>query len=78
MQPFGFLVEAAGRSKIGQLELAAGVLDPLPKDVKPTAPLNLRREAFQELVPYRGAVMLREPFPLLRLCSQDEVHHVAR
>ena len=47
------------------------------QNVEGAAAFDLGREAFQESRPDLGAVMLREPPPLLRLGRQHEVEDVA-
>ncbi len=78
VQTSGLLVEPARGPVVRHPELAARVLDALAQHVERAAPLDLAGEALQELLRYRRAVVLLEPFPLLRLRGEDEVHHVAR
>src|SRR5205814_9307484 len=76
MEPPRLLVEPACRAEVREPELAARVLDAGAQHVERTAPLDLGREALQELLLHRRAVVLLQPLPLLRLRGEDEVHHV--
>ena len=72
------LVESARGAEVREPERAAHVLEAAPEDVEGAAPSNLGREALQEPVPYLGAVVLREPLPLLRLGRLHEVEDLPR
>lgn len=41
MQPLRVFIQSAGRPEVGQPELAAGVLDAVPKDIERPPPLDL-------------------------------------
>jgi hypothetical protein len=78
VQPPCLLVESARGAEVREPELAPRVLDAVAQHVERAPPLNLGREAPEELLLHRGAVVLLEPLPFLRLRGEDEVHHVAR
>src|SRR5712692_5758075 len=78
VQPPCLLVEPASWTEVGELELAARVLDAVPQHVERAAPLDLGGEALEELLLDRRAVVLLELLPLLGLRGENEVHHVAR
>src|SRR5713101_1557248 len=78
VQPPCLLVEPASWTEVGELELAARVLDAVPQHVERAAPLDLGGNALQELLLHRRAVVLLELLPLPGLRGENEVHHVAR
>jgi hypothetical protein len=60
MEPPGFLVEAARGPEVCEMELAPRVLDAVAQHVERAAPLDLGREALEELRPHARAVVLLE------------------
>ncbi len=78
MEPLECFVKPARRPEIGQLELAARVLEAVPEDVERAAPLDLAGESPEELLLDGCPVVLLELFPFLGLGRQDEIDDVAR
>ena len=63
VEPPCLLVEAARRTEVSELELAARVLDALSEDVQSATPFELPGEAAQEALADIGAVVLLEAVP---------------
>ena len=78
MEPLRLLVEPARRAEVGELELAAGILDAVAQHVERAAPLDLGGKALEELLAHRRAVMLLELLPFLGLRCENEIDDVAR
>ncbi len=78
VQASRLLVEPARGTEVGEVELAARVLEAVAQHVKRAAPLDLIGKTLQELLFDHRAVVLRELLPLLGLCCEDKIHHVAR
>ena len=76
VQPLRLLIKPARRTKIGELELDARVPEAVPQHVECAAPFDLGRKPSHEPFLDRGAVMLAEPSPFLRLGRQHEIDHV--
>ena len=70
------LVQPAGRAEVGELELAAVALDPLPQDVQRAALLDLGGEPLEQPVARVRAVQLLELLPFLGLGGVNERQHV--
>ena len=77
VQAPGLLVEAARGAEVGQLELAAGILDALAEHIEGAAPLYLSCEAAEEPLPDIGSVVLFEAVPGLGLGGHQKVDDVA-
>ena len=77
MKTAGLLVEAARRAEVGEVELAARVLDALAEDVQGAAPVEFAGEAVQEALADIGAVVLLEAVPGAWLGRYEEVDDVA-
>ncbi len=78
IEPAGLFIESACGTEVGQPDLHPGVLEPIPQHLERAAPLDLGRHTLEESVFAPAAVVLGQPLPLLWLCGQDKVHHVAR
>ena len=78
MQTAGFLVQAARRTEVCELELASHVPDSCTQHLESAPAPDLGRQSLQELLLDHRPVMLGEPLPLTGLGCQHEVHHVAR
>ena len=77
VEPPGLLVEAARRAEVGQLELAAGILDALAEHIEGAASFDFSGEAAEEPLPDIGAVVLFEAVPGFGLGGHQEVDDVA-
>ena len=77
-QPSRVGIEAARRAEPGQMELAPGVLHPLPHHVERAAPFDFGRHTAQESLIGCRAVMLLKRGPRFGLGGQHEVEQVTR
>ena len=78
MQSLRLFIEPARRTEIGELEFDPGIPDAVAQYVERAAPLDLRRKAPDKPLPDRGAIVLAEPSPFLRLRREQEIHDIAR
>ena len=78
VEPPHLLVEPARGAKVRETERAAHVLEAAPEHIERVAPLDLGREPFQEPLPHRSAMVLRQPLPRLRLGGLHEIEDIAR